>query len=376
MVSVIVDGNTLGQLGVQALLRTMRVCATEHRRLHISYRDCNTHFTDSSLLNRSAPRQGEYTLKLEDPYDHFVASVLYDVVNSKLGGFFKELKYKARGGGAWEKITLARLDGGGSGGGGTTNHLAWRGHYVRINEVLAKIKKIASCGEKEEQQLKKHRQELFVAITSMCMQLGLKPNGEVKEMLRVVFEHHYCRQQQHQQKQLAIPAMFELTFRTVFRIVDTDRGGSVDEIELARCLVLLGVAFANDPTLCRDYAKRMICGVDVADAGSLDENEFVRMMFVSYTETIPQSPPPFVDTKTGKPWELPTTGDLFFNLSCQRLPPSLDEVCMYVCVKVCTCVFNSHCEQRNTQKLNSHARTHTHSHTSIFLQRNISVAFG
>ena len=40
---------------------------------------------------------------------------------------------------------------------------------------------------------------------------------------------------------------------------------------------------------------------------SLDEGEFVRMMLVSFTQTIPHSPPPIVD-QTGQPWKVPTSG--------------------------------------------------------------------
>ena len=99
----------------------------------------------------------------------------------------------------------------------------------------------------------------------------------------------------------------------------------MDEEELSQSLSLLGVSFAEDEFLCLDYARRMIAGVDVDGDKSLDEGEFVRMMLVSFTETIPHSPPPIVD-QTGQPWLVPKSGDLQLIFRCEKLPPSLDEL--------------------------------------------------
>lgn len=136
-----------------------------------------------------------------------------------------------------------------------------------------------------------------------------------------------------------IHMIFKIVFRTVFRIVDVDRSNSVDREELTKCLSLLGVSIAASPELCADYARRMIAGVDVDGSASLDESEFVRMLFVTYTETYPESPLPLVDARNGTPWQVPLSGELEVDFVSEKLPPSLEDLQSDDAVKVCLSLF-------------------------------------
>lgn len=341
---VALNGNCVGELGAKALLRTMRLAASDKRKLKISFRDANVHFQDRALFNRHEPPQGNYTLTLSDPYDFMVASCLFEAYNGKLGAKFKSLQYRAPEARTWDKIPLKRPET------GDTSNAAWTPHLKAVNGAIdAKIgpavarlsalrvgrggfedlapssssSESSSSSDPEavlQQQLVAHRAELTQAITALCTQLGLKLPFEVASHIAAILETlpPGARSQIHM--------LFKIIFRTVFRIVDRDQSDSVDQEELTKCLSLLGVSIAASPELCADYARRMIAGVDVDGSASLDEGEFVRMLFVTYTETYPESPLPLVDARTQTAWRVPQCGELQVDFVSEKLPPSLDDL--------------------------------------------------
>lgn len=320
MRDVQLNGNCVGELGSKSLLRSMRLAATKSRNLKVSFRDANVYFQDRSLFNRHEPRQGVYNLSLSNPYDYMIAYTLYDAFNGKLGASFADLKFRPPSSKIWDKIPLKRPDVLGS------SNAAWSPHLQAINSLVdAKIIPLAKIvaqdsSVKHRDGLLKFRSDLLQAIRKLGEQLGLSLPTEVAHHIGYLLESTdpSLRQQIHQ--------IFRIIFRAVFRIVDKDKSFSVDREELAKCLALLGVSFAAHPALCLDYASRMIAGVDVDGSGTLDEVEFVRMLFVNYTETYPAPPLPLIDARTGHSWFVPTEGELMIDFISEKLPPSLEEL--------------------------------------------------
>jgi len=338
LLDVSFEGNCIGEAGGKALLRAMRQAAEKKRQLRINFNNCNLHWEDPSLFNRHEPKQGQYSLHLDDPYDYMVGRVLFEIYNNSFGAKFIDVKHKmliikpdptdvefglalpvvsGAKAGSWEKIDLKRPDATGN------FNAAWDVHLIAISEVCDKWKTIVDKKQTEATYaislFYKLNRKLVTAIITMGFQLGLNIPVLVAECIgKILFNTS-------PEGRSKIHMIFKIMFRVVFRVVDEDQSNSVDEEELSKSLSLLGVPFANDEFLCLDYARRMIAGVDVDGDKSLDEGEFVRMMLVSYTETIPQSPQPIVDS-TGQPWVMPTTGDMQFVFRCEKLPPSLDEL--------------------------------------------------
>jgi hypothetical protein len=332
------EGNCIGEAGGKALLRAMRQAAEKKRQLRINFNNCNLNWEDSTLFDRHDPKQGLYCLHLDDPYEFMIASILFEVYNSSFGALFFDVKYRTIANksvdnkdfeelistststakvGIWEKVELKRPEATGN------FNAAWDVHLNSINAICEKWTSIVLKGQQDAQYavslFDRLNANLVIAIITMGRQLGLNIPVLIAECIsKVLFntpEGQRCK----------IHMIFKVIFRVVFRVVDEDQSFSVDEEELSKSLSLLGVAFAEDEFLCLDYARRMIKGVDVDGDKSLNEGEFVRMMLVSYTETIPQSPMPIVDG-TGRPWRIPLTGDLQFVFRCEKLPPSLDEL--------------------------------------------------
>ena len=338
MLDCSLEGNCIGEMGGKALLRAMRQAAEKKRQLRINFKNCNLHFEDHSLFDRHEPKLGRYLLHLDDPYDYMIGRVLFEIYNNSFGARFSDVKHKllavklsdldpddpasslpaeSRKSGAWEKVELKRPDATGN------FNASWDVHLDVINKICDKWAGIVAKGNQKTpfalSSYDKMITNLVSAVYKLGQQLGLNLPLLISESVsKVLFETpaaHRCK----------IHMLFKIIFKVVFRVVDEDQSCSVDEEELASSLSLLGVSFADDEFLCLDYAKRMIAGVDVDGDKSLDEGEFVRMMLVSYTETIPQSPLPIVDL-SGQAWSMPKTGDLQFAFRCEKLPPSLDEL--------------------------------------------------
>ena len=338
MIDCSFEGNCIGESGGKALLRAMRQAAEKKRQLRINFNNCNMHWEDHTLFNRHEPKQGPYLLHLDDPYDYMIGRILFEISNNSFGAKFTDVKHRTLAAkltaldaeysagnpvvtttksGTWEKVELKRPDATGN------FNAAWDVHLYAINEICERWESVVAKKQQDAPYavslFEKLNAKLIAAVITLGFQLGLNVPVIIAECIsKILFNTP-------SEERSKIHMIFKVIFRVCFRVVDEDQSFSVDEEELSKSLALLGVSFANDKYLCLDYARRMIAGVDVDGDKSLDEGEFVRMMLVSYTETIPQSPEAIVDI-SGRPWTIPTTGDLQFVFRCEKLPPSLEEL--------------------------------------------------
>ena len=316
-----VNGNSIGVEGGKSLLRSIREAAREKRFLHIHFRDGNMHYIEKGLFCRDKPER-LYELDLSKPYEWSIANSLLQIAMTKSTAAFTSLAHKPPGNKSkWETIKLQRLN--------PANEIGfWQSDVNYINECIDAIIK----SSKPTNLMKNKARD---AIKVMGAHMGLVLIDSVADrirqgLLKVV-----------KQLREKVYMMFRIIFRTVFKIVDRDGSGSVDEEELAKCLLLLGIKSLEDEDIDKQkkavlHARRMIGGVDVDRSGTLDEGEFERMLFVNYTETSPQHPPPLVDIKTSSSWKLPDDGYLKIDYFYDSLPPSSREIQADDSVKVFT----------------------------------------
>ena len=306
-----VNGNSIGKEGGKSLLRSIREAAREKRSLLIHFRNGNMHYDEKGLFCRDKPGQF-FELDLDKPYEWAVANSLLQIAMAKATASFTSLSYKPPGKmSKWETIKLQRLH-------EAANIDRWQKDVNYINECIDAIIK---SGKPTEMMKKKARD----AIKLIGGHLGLFLIDAVADRVR------QSLMKIAKQLRDKVYMMFRIIFRTVFKIVDKDGSGSIDEQELGKCLLLLGIKgldaegiHKNEKAI--EHARRMIGGVDVDRSGTLDEGEFERMLFVNYTETSPNSPPPLVDIKTSSEWKLPDSGLLKIDFFYDSLPPTVKEL--------------------------------------------------
>lgn len=311
LVDINVNGNNIGSEGGKNLLRAVREAAREKRTLLIHFRNCNVHYSDKKLFSRDKPGR-LYELNLSNPYEWAIANTLHEIAMNKSTAFFTSLSYKSPGSKSkWETIKLQRMS-------EASNISTLQKDINHINECIDAILK---AGKSTSLMKKKAREAIKLIGGRMGLLLVDVVADRIRQSLLKV------------QKQLRdkIYMMFRIIFRTVFKIVDKDNSGSIDEQELSRCLILLGIKGLDDEgvnkhQLAIEHARRMIGGVDVDRSGTLDQGEFERMLFVNYTETSPINPPPLVDPKTSSPYIIPDNGFLKIEFYYDSLPPTAREL--------------------------------------------------
>lgn len=79
------------------------------------------------------------------------------------------------------------------------------------------------------------------------------------------------------------------------------------------------------PKFPKETAKRLMAEQDREGSGSIDANEFGMIMLNEFCKTeLPKGD--LVDSATGKPWEIPATGQCIIQLSCNTELPSLFDI--------------------------------------------------
>ena len=299
------NGNCVGKHGCKYLLRSMREACKSNRKLVITYRDCNTIYHEPDLFDYYNP-SGSYEVDLDTPYQHAIASYLLIIANAKSNADFNNMKYKSDiFTHSWANITLKRnrLD-------GTAD--PWHKYVHSVNTMVDVGRKLYANDESmsESQHRKAHD---ALKLLSKCMKLNFS-DSVISKVYHFLLDVPPADRED-------TASLFGQMFQAIFNIVDVDHSGLLDITELGNCLLLLGLPGKTDEGECAKYARRIIKSVDIDGNGELDVIEFVRMMYVNYSNLSAPTPQPLLD-EAGKKWTLPMSGVLKFDFYCDKLPPS------------------------------------------------------
>ncbi len=306
IVELNLNGNCIGKHGCKYLLRSMREACKNNRKLAISYRECNTIYHESDLFDYFNP-SGSYELDLDAPYQHAIASYLVLIANAKSNAEFSNIKYKSDVfSHSWDVITLKRnrLD--------SMRADPWHKYVQAVNNMVDIGRKHGDNNEiiPESQYRKAH--EALQAL-STCMKLNFS-NSVISKVYNSLLLVPLSERSN-------TAMLFGQIFQAIFMIVDADHSGLLDVTELGNCLFLLGMPGKTDQSNCTKYAQRIIKSVDIDGNNELDMVEFVRMMYINYSNLSAPTPQPLLD-ETGKKWKLPMNGVIKFDFYCDKLPPS------------------------------------------------------
>ncbi len=113
--------------------------------------------------------------------------------------------------------------------------------------------------------------------------------------------------------------LYEVFF-ALFVLNDADMSGTMELDEFLTTLDALG-----KPNFDPAAAKRLMDEHDKDESGSIDANEFGQIMLTEFCQTdLPRGD--LVDASTGKPWEIPSSGQCVIQLSYQCDVPTLFDI--------------------------------------------------
>ena len=310
------NGNCIGSFGIQLLMRAVRVASARNHLVNVFVQDVSLSYNDATIFNR-AEASGKYDLDLSKPYDQAVASSLTQLANTRPLARFDEIKYKPQGAkrkDGWMKIELVRQE-------CSETEMIWK---TVIKELNAAIQPTENVFISSTNAITTNQQDVldraYFAIGALCERIGIVPNQELAlEQIRrgLILLHKDQRQ--------SLSAVVKSVLASVFSLVDEDGSNEVEADELTSCLELLGMKQRAGDDL-SGFAKRLIASVDSDKSGTLDLDEFIRMWLVSFTESMPAEPSPWVTASSNYPFQPEIEGRLMVKFKCEPLPPGEAEM--------------------------------------------------
>lgn len=305
------NGNAVGKYCGSLLVKAMRLVASKQGRLlGCMFQDANMYYEDKSLIDLDDP-SGEYEFNLEEPYEFAAAQCLINIINIKAGVDVKLLSYSNKESGINNmKINLIKPN-------VKISVDDWETDAKNINMCIDNI----ITAKNENKNIDSLKKKATISIQEMGKRMRLNIVYGIANKIRISLE------KLHINHRIKVSQLFLCIFSTVFQIVDTDKSNSLDVDELAKTLEILGVQLSGkSDNEYLSHAKRMISGADIIGDATLELNEFLRMLLVSYTETNPNPPLSLVDSSTNKPYVLPESGIVKIHIKIEPLPPSNHEL--------------------------------------------------
>lgn len=297
-----INGNTLGKIGAQALVAAIQRSSTEHRRLQVSFINCDCIRDDENIFSAANPH-GTWRLNLREPYGQMVATECLYLANFKAGCRIVKLVY------AGNVVTLDRSyvakDDEGEAGQQKKFKLEefYKNSRLAANEIIQGNLELASP-----------------YLGNLLTQFGFRMDEDTRmNVLRKTKDIWTVKAKREGRDDLQETFLYEIFF-SLFVINDTDMSGTMELDEFIETLASLGKTEYD-----RDAAKRLMSEYDRDESGSIDANEFGNIMLNEFCSTeIPRGE--LVDVSTGKPWEIPPTGHAVIQLSYQCDIPTLFDI--------------------------------------------------
>ncbi|RYH11471.1 hypothetical protein EON65_38750 [archaeon] len=297
-----INGNTLGKIGAQALVAAIQRSSTESRRLQVSFINCDCVKDDENIFSAANPH-GTWRMNLREPYGQMVATECLYLANYKAGCRIVKLMYNG------QLVTLDRsyVAGADEGEAGALKKFKleefYRNSRQAANELLAgNFVESSRC------------------LLNLLTQFGFKMEEETRlNVLRKTKDIWTSKAKREGRDDFQETFLYEIFF-ALFVINDADMSGTMELDEFLETLMSLGKTEYD-----AEAVKRLMSEYDRDESGSIDANEFGNIMLNEFCNTdLPRGE--LVDVTTGKPWEIPATGNCVIQLSYQCDIPTLFDI--------------------------------------------------
>jgi hypothetical protein len=108
-----------------------------------------------------------------------------------------------------------------------------------------------------------------------------------------------------------------------------------DVSEITKVLTLLGWKQMT-PTKYQYVGEKILKSLDLFGRGVVYQTDFIRLMFLQFTDSYAQTPGALIDNATGMVWEVPTSGFLKIKFYATTMPPSKDSLVSEETIKIMT----------------------------------------
>lgn len=318
-----INGNTLGKIGAQALVAAIQRSSTESRKLQVSFINCDCIKDDDNIFSAANPH-GTWRMNLREPYGQMVAAECLYLANYKAGCRIVKLLYNGN------LVTLERsyVASAEEGEEGAMKKFKLEEFYKNCR--LAAVELLAgnfTDGSKYLNNLltqfgfKMDEDNRLIVLKKTQELWNAKAKREGRDVSQLLFWRFFDALIVVilQSQDLHEVFLYEI-FYALFVINDVDMSGTMELDEFIETLISLGKSEYD-----RDAAKRLMGEYDRDDSGTIDANEFGTIMLNEFCRTeIPRGE--LVDTATGQPWEIPSTGYCVIQLSYQCDVPTLFDI--------------------------------------------------
>ena len=368
--TLILDGNTLGEVGAQAVVGAVQRSSNERRNLNVSFFNCDCKMLCPDVFNATNP-SGTHTLDLSEPYGQMVCEEIIYLANYRAGCVLNSIKYRPVGSSTFKTITLQRpvpetakfqrkciatqkefakllLDivenrikkylpevkeesannEDDLAQKGSSRSLKTKRSAVKIPVIVRRRSGQISESDSDDEDTPDHDEVMRLKAAELCKtileQFDLFPDDSlhlsiVDEMLLQIEKKMNETQRRSQYKEdFIFSALYHLFF-AIFELNDTDKSGDMDLEEFLNCILCLGVEFE------RKYAKKLIRDFDVDKSGFIDNQEFAMIMVNEFCR-LDVSRDELCDVSTKKPWVIPTSGTVIMDVHYQCELPSIYDV--------------------------------------------------
>ena len=340
------NGNCAGRTGSKALLRAIRVAAVAGRILKINLDKANILFVDDTF-DRTNP-SGDFTLDLSNTYGYTVACILCEIANTKPDAKFTKIRIgrknktekvsadsnKQRPLYSWQPVKLTR------GASAAETHRTIIVSLLNDMGIPPADSSIPippstykpSCGESKER----------AALRKICINFELYPDDatlddlwqhlkavplEEKRELHCVLKQIFIRAFEIVWESTTIGQTKRPVIAQMSRVYSfTDDDTLLDTTNITKVLEILCWQNISNARYFNDLAFKIIKTADVFGCEKISRADFVRYMFLHYTDMYATAPGPLIDDKTGCPWVVPSKGYLEVSFQCSSMPPSVESL--------------------------------------------------
>ena len=222
------------------------------------------------------------------------------------------------------------------------------GSLKNTSNLLIKSKRSKVTSEKKE------NAKDFFALEKICMNFDLFPEDGPLEKIAA----HFSRLPANSKNTL--PKIVKQLFVVAFQVAENYQtndfrlavlqakashekkelkasGGDAmcDVSDIVKVLTLLGWKQMT-PTKYQFVGEKILKSLDIFGRGVVCQADFIRLMFLQFTDNYAQAPGPLLDAATGMVWEVPTSGHLQIKFHATSMPPSKEALVSEETIKIMT----------------------------------------
>lgn len=300
-----ISGNVLGAVGAQAFVAAVQRAAGEHRKLAVSFDNCDCEKIDAGVFDPSNPT-GTWVVDLSTPYGQMVAEECIFLANHKSGCNIVKLEYEPPKGKRYT-VNLVRSE---MKRNNKFTEFEFRAKSRLFNQTLIEARV-------NEEKLNEAAKILLVLLQMFSFDIQIVL---AQQATKRIYDNWFTRvdQGQYHEEDLSDQIMYEM-FIALFQCADEDGSGFVSYSELDAIFLLLGLKLNEKET------KRLRQEFDIDGSGQVDVDEFSNAMVQEFCNTeIPKGD--LVEKSSGQAWVIPEVGRMIVEIMYKTAKPGIFNV--------------------------------------------------